>query len=234
MRKKRIVVLISGRGTNMGALAAAAAEHDFPAEIAGVISSRADASGLQKASALGLKAHVVSHGEHGDREQHDEALQAALNEFGAEIVCLAGYMRLLTPAFANAWEGRVLNIHPSLLPSFKGLHTHARALQAGVRIHGCSVHFVTHEVDAGPIIAQAAVPVAAEDTAETLGARVLNAEHKLYPLALALVASGKARLENGRVVLDGLENFRGAGSLLVSPRSWHGERDIEELARFTP
>jgi formyltetrahydrofolate-dependent phosphoribosylglycinamide formyltransferase len=231
MKRKRVVILISGRGTNMGALAAAAAERDFPAEIAGVISNQAEASGLQKAAALGLKTRVVLQGEHGSREQHDEALQTALGEFDAEIVCLAGYMRLLTPAFVDAWEGRMINIHPSLLPAFRGLDTHARALQAGVRIHGCSVHFVTHEVDAGPIIAQAAVPVLPGDTAEALAARVLSAEHKLYPLALALIASGKARMESGRVVLEGVEEPHGT---LLSPASWHGARDLEDLARFTP
>jgi phosphoribosylglycinamide formyltransferase 1 len=193
MARKRVAILISGRGANMAALIAAAKKPDYPAEIAIVLSNRPDAGGLKRARAEGIATAVVDHGEFGkDREGFDRAVQAVLEAHRVELVCLAGFMRLLTPSFVARWSGRMINIHPALLPSFKGLHTHARALEAGVKIHGATVHFVVPEVDSGPIIAQAAVPVRDDDTPDTLAARVLAAETRLYPLALGLVAAGKS------------------------------------------
>jgi phosphoribosylglycinamide formyltransferase 1 len=231
--RKRIVVLISGRGSNMAALAQASKEADYPAEIVGVISDQADAGGLKAAQSFGIATRVISRRDHTSKNAHDAAIDAALRKFGAEIVCLAGYMRLLTPGFVEKWQGRMLNIHPALLPTLKGLDTHRRALDAGLRVHGCTVHFVTKATDDGPIIAQAAVPVLTNDTEDRLSARVLNAEHQLYPLALALVAGGKARMEAGRTVFEGIDHTGGSGVIMV-PGSWHGPSDLEDLARFTP
>jgi phosphoribosylglycinamide formyltransferase-1 len=178
-------ILISGRGSNMEALLRAAAEAEYPARVAVVISNRPDAPGLQIARARGVVATCVDHRPFGrNREAHERAVDAALRTHGVEIVCLAGYMRLLTPFLVTAWQGRMLNIHPSLLPAFPGLHTHARALQAGVLRHGCTVHLVTEEMDEGPILAQAEVPVLPGDDEERLAARVLAHEHILYPQAL--------------------------------------------------
>jgi phosphoribosylglycinamide formyltransferase-1 len=186
--KRRVGVLISGRGSNLAALARAAEAPDYPAEIALVISNRADAAGLRYA----VNPSVIEHRPFGqDRAAHEAAIDAALRETGIEIVCLAGYMRLLTPLLVRRWAGRMLNIHPSLLPAFPGLDTHRRALAAGAKIHGCTVHYVTETTDEGPIIAQAAVPVLPGDDEETLAARVLGEEHRLYPLALALAATGR-------------------------------------------
>jgi phosphoribosylglycinamide formyltransferase 1 len=194
--RKRTAILISGRGANMAALIEAAKRPDYPAEIALVLSNRPDAAGLARARAEAIPAEVIDHRAFGtSREAFDREIQAALDAHRIEIVCLAGFMRLLTPAFVSRWGGRMINIHPALLPSFKGLHTHERALGAGVKIHGATVHFVVPEVDSGPIIAQVAVPVIGEDTPATLAARVLAAELRLYPLALNLVASGKACME---------------------------------------
>lgn len=201
--RKRVVVLISGRGSNMAALIAATMDPAYPAAIVGVISNRADANGLKMAESHSIPTRVIPAKDHASREAHDEAIHDALKEMKAEIVCLAGYMRLLTPSFVKRWQGRMINIHPALLPSFKGLDTHARALDAGVRIHGCTVHFVTQNMDDGPIIAQAAIAVANDDTEDTLGARVLKAEHRLYPLALRLVAEGKVRMSGARTVFSG-------------------------------
>ena len=182
----RVAVLISGGGSNMAALAAAHPEH-----VRLVLSNRPDAGGLARARALGIEALCLDHRAHGrDRAAHEAALDAALRARGIELVCLAGYMRLLTPFLVGAWAGRMLNIHPSLLPLFPGLDTHARALEAGVKLHGCTVHRVTEEVDAGPILAQAAVPVLPGDTPEVLAARVLAQEHRLYPMALGHVIAG--------------------------------------------
>jgi phosphoribosylglycinamide formyltransferase 1 len=195
MAQKRVAILISGRGSNMAALIAAARRPDYPAEIAVVLSSRPDAGGLRRAGAEGIATAIVDRtGFDKDRAAFERAMQAHLETHRIDIVCLAGFMWLLTPAFVSRWSGRILNIHPALLPSFKGLHTHERALAAGVRIHGATVHFVVPEVDAGPIIAQAAVPVLDNDTPDTLAARVLAAELRLYPLALSLVAGGKTSL----------------------------------------
>lgn len=176
----------------MASLIAAAQDPRYPAEIALVISNRPGAPGLELARRAGVTARAIDHRPFGrDRAAHEAAILAALTEAGIELVCLAGYMRLLTPFLTGAWRGRMLNIHPSLLPSFPGLHTHARALAAGVRLHGCTVHLVTEQMDDGPILAQAAVPVLAGDTEEALAARVLAQEHRLYPAVLAAAASGE-------------------------------------------
>ena len=190
--KPRVAVLISGRGSNMASLVQAAREPGYPARIALVLSNNPDAAGLDVARAAGIEAQAVDHrGYGGDRPAHEAAIDAVLRQSGIEIVCLAGYMRLLTPFMVNAWQGQMLNIHPSLLPAFPGLHTHARALAAGAKLHGCTVHCVTEQMDCGPILAQAAVPVLDGDTQDTLAARVLRQEHVLYPAALAAVASGQ-------------------------------------------
>lgn len=180
-----IAILISGRGSNMRALIDACAAPDFPARIVMVLSNRPDAPGLDVARAAGLRAEAIDHRPFGkDRAAHERAVDALLREAGVQLVCLAGYMRLLTPFLTEAWAGRMLNIHPSLLPAFPGLHTHERALQAGVKLHGCTVHLVTEVMDDGPILGQAAVPVHPGDTPDALAARVLKQEHRLYPAAL--------------------------------------------------
>jgi phosphoribosylglycinamide formyltransferase 1 len=210
--KKRVAILISGRGSNMMALVEAARAPDYPAEIATIISSRPDAPGLAWAKAQRLPAQAIDHKAYASREAFDDAVHAALTAAGVELIALGGFMRLQSAGFVRKWVGRQLNIHPSLLPLFKGLHPHKQALDAGVKISGCTVHFVTEEMDAGPIVAQAAVPVLDTDTPETLAARILAVEHQLYPRALALVASGRARIEEGRVLIDGTVD--GAGALL--------------------
>jgi phosphoribosylglycinamide formyltransferase-1 len=192
MAKKRVAVLISGRGSNMASLIAAAKDDGYPAEIALVLSNRPDAPGLANAKTQGITTAVVDHTQYGkDREAFERALQDVLTAHRIELVCLAGFMRLLTPWFVGQWQGRMLNIHPALLPAFKGLHTHERALEAGVKTHGATVHFVSPEMDSGPIIAQAEVPVLPGDTPDTLAARVLEAEHRIYPQALRQVAQGR-------------------------------------------
>ena len=199
MPRKRVAVLISGRGSNMAALIEAAKDDDYPAEIALVLSNRPDAAGLASAQAAGIATAVVDHTPHGkDREAFERAMQAELEAHRIDLVCLAGFLRLLTPWFVGHWQGRLLNIHPALLPAFKGLDTHERALAAGVKLHGATVHFVVPEMDSGPIIVQGAVPVHDDDTAETLGARVLTVEHRIYPLALRRVAAGRVRYLHGR------------------------------------
>jgi phosphoribosylglycinamide formyltransferase 1 len=190
-KRRRTAILISGRGSNMAALLAAASDPAYPAEIALVLSNRPLAAGLDRARAVGIEALAIDHRPfRGDRAAHEAAIDAALGDRGIELVCLAGYMRLLTPLLVARWAGRMLNIHPSLLPAFPGLDTHARALAAGVKLHGCTVHLVTETMDDGPILAQAAVPVLVGDTPEALAARVLVQEHVLYPLALRLLAEG--------------------------------------------
>ncbi len=187
----RVAVLISGGGSNMLALAAAARVPGFPAQVAFVLSNNPGAPGLTRARDAGIEAIAIDHRPYGaDRAAHEAAIHAALEERGIELVCLAGYMRLLTPWLVGMWAERMLNIHPSLLPAFPGLHTHARALAAGTRLHGCTVHRVTELMDEGPILGQAAVPVLPGDTPETLAARVLMQEHRLYPAVLAGVAGG--------------------------------------------
>lgn len=197
--------MISGRGSNFNALLHATINPAFPAEFTGVISNRADAKGLATAEEHGVLGRVIPHQDYDSRENHDAAVDKALRDFDAEIVCLAGYMRLLTADFVRRWQGRMINIHPSLLPSFKGLHTHARALETGIRVHGCTVHFVTPDMDEGPIIIQAAVPVLADDTEEELSERVLKAEHLIYPRALAMVADGTVRMAGNRTQFTGEE-----------------------------
>ncbi|TKT81381.1 phosphoribosylglycinamide formyltransferase [Aquamicrobium sp. LC103] len=231
MNKKPVAILISGRGSNMSALIEATRDRDYPVEIVGVISNRADAKGLGIAAAAGIETKVIAPKDHPGKEALDAALDEALRAMGAEIVCLAGYMRLLTPGFVEKWAGRIINIHPSLLPLFKGLETHRRAIEAGMRVHGCTVHFVTAEMDDGPIIAQAVVPVLPADGEDDLTRRVLAVEHQLYPLALKLVAEGKARMTGGRTVFSG--SFNGSGSL-VAPIAGEEAFDIESLARMTP
>jgi phosphoribosylglycinamide formyltransferase-1 len=189
--KRRTAILISGRGSNMAALIAASREPTFPAEIVLVISNEPDAAGLTRARDAGVRARAIAHRAfRDDRPGHEAAIDAALRDAGAEIVCLAGYMRLLTPRLIDAWQGRMLNVHPSLLPAFPGLNTHARALAAGVKLHGCTVHLVTQTMDEGPILAQAAVPVLPGDTEASLAERVLLQEHAIYPPALRLFAEG--------------------------------------------
>jgi phosphoribosylglycinamide formyltransferase 1 len=192
MNRKRVAVLISGRGSNMAALIEAAKAQDYPAEIALVVSNQPDASGLVYAQQNGIATAVVDHRSFGaDREKFERALDGDLAAHRIELICLAGFMRLLTPWFVTRWSGRLLNIHPALLPQFKGLHTHRRALEAGVKRHGATVHFVVPEMDAGPIVMQDWVPVLEGDTEETLAARVLQVEHRIYPQALRMVAEGQ-------------------------------------------
>ncbi|HQT87942.1 MAG TPA: phosphoribosylglycinamide formyltransferase [Acidiphilium sp.] len=191
--KRRVGILISGRGSNMVALIDAAARPDYPAEIALVIANRADAGGLAIAAQKGVATRVIASREFGvDRAAHEAAVDAALREAGCEFVCLAGYMRLLTPLLVQRWAGQMINIHPSLLPAFPGLDTHQRALAAGVKIHGCTVHLVTDGMDEGPILAQAAVPVCPDDDELGLASRVLAQEHRVYPAALAALITGLA------------------------------------------
>jgi phosphoribosylglycinamide formyltransferase-1 len=193
---KRVAILISGRGSNMAALIDAAKAENFPAEIAVVISNKGDAAGLQKAKAAGISTLVIDSKSFGkDRAAFEEKLQAALDENHIELICLAGFMRLFTAEFVQRWHGRMLNIHPSLLPSFPGLDPHGQALRAGVKISGATVHFVIPETDAGPIVMQGAVAVLGDDTAETLAVRVLDVEHRIYPDALRLVATGGTQLD---------------------------------------
>ena len=199
---RRIAILISGRGSNMASLIEAARTPGYPAEIALVLSNRPDAEGLARARDAGIEVLAIDHKSYSTRESFEQALDAALNERKIEFVCLAGFMRVLTNWFVERWRGRMINIHPSLLPLFRGTHTHRRALEEGVLVHGCTVHFVVPELDAGPIVAQAAVPVVPGDTEESLAQRILVQEHVLYPTALAMICDGRARLENGRVMFS--------------------------------
>ena len=203
MVRKRVAILISGRGSNMAALLAAAQGPAYPAEISLIVSNQADAKGLATARAAGLATALVEHRQFADREAFERALQSTLETNRIDIVCLAGFMRLLTPSFVGRWQERMLNIHPALLPAFKGLDTHERARAAGVKIHGATVHFVIPEMDSGPIVAQGAVSVHDDDTADMLAARALAVEHKIYPLALRLVAEGRVRIVDGRCLIDG-------------------------------
>jgi len=203
MSRVRTAVLISGRGSNLKSLIEATRAHDYPTEIVLVISNREDAGGLETARAAGISTRVIPHKAYASREDFDAALDTALREADIALVAEAGFMRIHSEWFVKRWEGHIVNIHPSLLPAFPGIHVHEQALAAGVRISGCTVHFLTHELDSGPIIAQAAVPVLLDDTAETLAARVLIEEHKLYPEALRAVAEGKVNLQGGRAVWNG-------------------------------
>jgi phosphoribosylglycinamide formyltransferase-1 len=196
----RTAILISGRGSNMDALIAAAKDPSFPAEIALVLSNRPDAPGLVKAKTAGVATAAVDHKIYAGREEFERSLQLVLETYRIQFICLAGFMRMFTPWFVGRWRERMLNVHPALLPAYRGLDTHERALADGVKIHGATVHFVAPEMDEGPIVAQAAVPVLDDDTPETLAARVLAQEHVIYPMALRLVASGAVRVEGNRVL----------------------------------
>jgi phosphoribosylglycinamide formyltransferase 1 len=213
--KRRVAILISGRGSNMAALIKAAVDTDFPAEIAIVISNRADAAGLEKARAAGAPVAIVASKPFGeDRTGFEQALQAVLDAHGVELICLAGFMRLFTAEFVQRWHGRMLNIHPSLLPSFPGLDPHGQALRAGVKISGATVHFVIPETDAGPILMQGAVSVSDHDSPDTLSERILEVEHRIYPDALRLLASGQVRLEGD---ICKTTASAASGNFLISP-----------------
>ena len=215
MERKRVAILISGRGSNMAALIAAAEDLDYPAEITLVVSNRPDAAGLARAKAAGIATLVIDHKAFGkDRAAFERALDSELTNRRIDLVCLAGFMRLFTPWFVSRWQGRLINIHPALLPAFKGLDTHERALAAGVKLHGASVHFVIPEMDSGPLIVQSAVPVRDDDTPETLAARVLAAEHRIYPLALRWLAEGRLAVLDGRCTVAGA---RRRAEMLISP-----------------
>ena len=205
MRQLKLAVLISGSGTNLQALIDACANPDYPAKISLVISNKENASGLGRAKEVGIQTLVIRHTDFNKRDEFDKSLTDALESAKVELICLAGFMRILGPVFVNHWHDRLVNIHPSLLPAFKGLHTHKRALEAGVRIAGCTVHYVRTEVDVGPIVAQAAVPIMPDDTEHRLAERVLQQEHQLYPFAVELIARGQARIDGGRVQITGTE-----------------------------
>ncbi|CAN7223811.1 phosphoribosylglycinamide formyltransferase [Agrobacterium tumefaciens] len=198
--RKRVVVFISGSGSNMVSLAKACQTADFPAEIVCVISDKASAGGLEKARGMGIPTLVFERKTYASKAEHEGAILAALGEIAPDIICLAGYMRLISGDFIAPYEGRIINIHPSLLPLFPGLNTHQRAIDSGMKISGCTVHFVTEGMDEGPTIAQGAVPVISGDTAETLASRILTVEHQLYPLTLKRLAEGKVRMEDGKAV----------------------------------
>jgi phosphoribosylglycinamide formyltransferase-1 len=210
----KVGILISGRGSNMQALIGACKAGTMPVEIALVVSNRADAGGLALAEAADIPTKVIRHKDYDSREAFDDALHESLTGAGVELVCLAGFMRLLTKGFVDRWHDRLVNIHPSLLPAFKGLDVHERVLAAGVRITGCTVHFIRAEMDTGPVIVQAAVPVAGDDTPDTLAARVLAQEHVIYPLALRLIAEGRVQVVDERTVISGPVDL---GAPLVNP-----------------
>ncbi len=214
MGRMKLGVLISGRGSNLQALIDACSYSDYPAEIALVLSNRPDAKGLERAAAAGIATQAIDHKSFDHRDAFDNALSDALVAAEVELVCLAGFMRLLQESFVHQWHNRVINIHPSLLPAFPGLDVHERVIEAGVRITGCSVHMVRPSVDDGPIIIQAAVPVLPQDTPDDLAARVLQAEHEIYPEAVRLIAQGRIKLSNGRVdFADPIES----GAALINP-----------------
>lgn len=203
MAKARVVVLISGRGSNLSAILEAAAAPDYPAAVVAVIANKADAPGLQLAAAAGVATEIVPSQGVTDRTVYDQSLRDAIDRYAPDLIVLAGFMRILTADFVNHYAGRMINIHPSLLPSFTGLHTHQRALDAGVHLHGCTVHFVTAELDHGPMIAQAAIPVLPDDTVASLAARVLAEEHRVYPAVVRWFAEGRLKVVGQRVLLDG-------------------------------
>ncbi len=211
----RTAVLISGRGSNLQSLIKACAEPGFPAQIACVISNKADAKGLDHAQAAGLPTTVIAHKDYADRRDFDAALDAALEQYKVQLVCLAGFMRILTPWFCARWRDRLVNIHPSLLPAFPGLHTHRKAIDYGAKLAGCTVHFVRAEMDHGPIILQAAVPVLSDDSEETLAARVLQAEHKAYPAALRMIAENRVNVLEEKTFVVGAE---ASGDALYNPK----------------
>ena len=205
MNRKRVAVLISGRGSNMAALIEAAKAKDYPAEIALVVSNQPEAGGLLVARAADIATEIVDHTKFsGDRNRFEHEIQALLEKYRIEIVCLAGFMRLLTADFLDKWQWRILNIHPALLPDFKGLDTHRRVLEAGVTVHGATVHFVVPEMDSGPVIARGAITVRPGDSEEALAVRVLKVEHLIYPQALKVVAEGRVQIKNNHVLIDGV------------------------------
>tara|TARA_R110000787_G_scaffold137458_18_gene250643 strand:+ start:3551 stop:4201 length:651 start_codon:yes stop_codon:yes gene_type:complete len=214
----KIGVLISGRGSNLQALIDACAGDEFPAKIAVVISNKPDAYGLERAKLAGIPTITVPHGTFSSREAFDQEVDRHLREAGVKLVCLAGFMRLLSEQFVRGWKDRMINIHPSLLPSFKGLNTHARTLQAGVKIAGCTVHYVRPEMDEGPIIMQAAVPVLAGDSEENLADRILVQEHLIYPAAVRLIAEGRVRVAGETCIITGSGKNSGISEALISPR----------------
>ena len=207
--KLKLGVLISGRGSNLQALINASAKPDYPAEIGLVISNVPDAEGLERCGRPNIATAVINHKEFDDRESFEAELDKTLRDYKVDLVCLAGFMRLLTDMFVNRWRDRIVNIHPSLLPAFKGLNVHERAVEAGVRIAGCTVHYVRPAMDNGPIIVQAAVPVHPGDDADALAARILNQEHRIYPLAIGLIAEGRVRVVGERVLIDGVRSPEG-------------------------
>lgn len=210
MKPLAVGVLISGRGSNLQALIEACHDPTTKAEVRLVVSNKADAQGLARAAAAGIETAVVDHRDFPDRARFDTEIDRQLREKGIELVCLAGFMRILTDEFVDRWRDRMINIHPSLLPAFRGLDTHARALAAGAKFAGCTVHYVRRELDTGPIILQEKVPVRPGDTAESLAARVLEAEHRAYPAALRLIAAGRVRVEGDRLFIDGVETLAAA------------------------
>ena len=205
MRKLKLAVLISGGGTNLQALIDACSSDDYPAQIETVISNRPDAYGLKRAELAGIQTLCIDHKDYETREDFEDILHDAIKDSGAELICLAGFMRLLTPTFVGRWKDRMINIHPSLLPSYKGLHTHARAIEDGVQFGGCTVHYVRPEMDDGPIIMQAAVPIEADETEESLTKKVLKYEHILYPSAVKMIAEGKVRVSGRKCVFKDME-----------------------------
>jgi len=202
MTKLKLAVLISGRGSNLQSLIDACGNPDFPAEIVLVVSNVPGVQGLERASSAGIEARTIDHKDYGGREPFEAALHETIAASGAELICLAGFMRLLTGGFVEKWQGRMINIHPSLLPAFKGLHVHERVIEAGERFSGCTVHFVIADLDSGPIIVQAKVPVEPGDDADALAARVLVEEHRILPEAVRLIAEGRVALEGDRVVIE--------------------------------
>ena len=203
MARLKVGVLVSGNGSNLQTLIDLCATPDFPAEIALVVSNKPGVLSLERAARAGIPTRVIPHQDFPDRLAFDQAIDTALRAAGIEFICLAGFMRVLSQMFVELWHDRIINIHPSLLPSFKGLHTHAQALDSGVRFHGCTVHIVRPLLDDGPILVQAAVPVLADDDEQSLAARVLKAEHQAYPLALKLIAQGRVRIDGNRALIDG-------------------------------
>lgn len=216
MARLKVGVLVSGNGSNLQTLIDLCATPDFPAEIALVVSNKPGVMSLERAARAGIATQVIPHRDFPDRLAFDQAIDAALRAAGVEFICLAGFLRVLSQMFVELWHDRIINIHPSLLPSFKGLHTHAQALAAGVRFHGCTVHIVRPLLDDGPILVQAAVPVLADDDEQSLAARVLKAEHQAYPLALKLIAQGRVRVEGSRALIDG--KTPDAAALLMNPQ----------------
>ena len=210
----KIAVMISGRGSNLQALIEDCAQPGHPAEIVLVVSNNAEAKGLESAAAAGIPSQVIDHRDFEGREDFETALDSALSEAGVELVCLAGFMRLLTEVFVGRWRDRLINIHPSLLPAFKGINIHERVIAAGARFSGCTTHFVRVSMDDGPIIVQSVVPVRPDDTAETLAARVIATEHRCYPLAVRLIAEGRVRVRNELVLIDGAS---AAAGVMINP-----------------